>query len=225
MIKKLIAALLITTASINAMELSKSYSIRDYLISRPVLINQRMTDQMLDLSNLGINNLDGLQDIPDIEKMGEINLSFNNLTRIPKDSFYGLTQLQILHLEDNAISTIEPLGFNGLKNLKILNLENNKLTRIDIAFSRLFSLQGLYLTNNAIADIKPYAFRDQKNLLYLWLDKNKLTSISLEPFKKDEKTIGLQTLKILSLEGNPLHLTEEQEAEIKNAFPETSVIF
>ena len=74
--------------------------------------------------------------------MGEINLSFNNLTRIPKDSFYGLTQLQILHLEDNAISTIEPLGFNGLKNLKILNLENNKLTRIDIAFSRLFSLQG-----------------------------------------------------------------------------------
>lgn len=224
MSKITIAGLLCITSLSCAME-KPTYSITDYLKYNPVVIEQRMEGRALNLSHLQLNSLEGLRMIPGIDSMEEIDLSSNELTVITNDSFYGLTQLRSLNLANNNIKKIEPRAFNTLGGLEKLNLADNKLTHIDIAFGRLFNLLELQLENNNIHKIIPNSFRDQKRLERLWLDNNLLEEIATNMFIDPEEKRGLINLKLLSLEGNPVTLSEEEEETFEDAFPQATIIF
>ena len=61
---------------------------------------------------------DGLSEI-----LRYLDLSFNNISVIPADSFTNLTRCQSLFISYNRIHTIEANAFRGLKKLQYLHLE------------------------------------------------------------------------------------------------------
>uniref|UniRef100_A0A8C6YY02 Leucine rich repeat transmembrane neuronal 2 n=1 Tax=Nothoprocta perdicaria TaxID=30464 RepID=A0A8C6YY02_NOTPE len=107
-----------------------------------------------------------------------LDLSFNQLSSLHPELFYGLRKLQTLHLRSNSLRTIPVRlfwdcrslefldlstnrlrslarnGFAGLIKLRELHLEHNQLTKINFAhFLRLSSLQTLFLQGNKISNL------------------------------------------------------------------------
>ncbi|XP_075261441.1 uncharacterized protein LOC142353119 [Convolutriloba macropyga] len=60
-----------------------------------------------------------------------INFANNNITKLTRNSFRGLQQLEEIVLSGNMISYIEAETFAGLPNLQTVNLVDNLLTEID----------------------------------------------------------------------------------------------
>jgi Leucine-rich repeat (LRR) protein len=85
---------------------------------------------VLDLRNLNIDSLEGLKNIPGIEKVTRLYLSNNNITRLKAGDLAPAINLRVLGLSDNGLETIEPNAFAGLKKLKVLNLANNNIVAI-----------------------------------------------------------------------------------------------
>jgi Leucine-rich repeat (LRR) protein len=171
-------------------------SIRDYLIHKPQVIEGRTQRRTLDLSDLNLTSLDGLEYVPDIQTITRLNLSKNNLKTIPNDSFRFVPQLRVLDLSINTIEKIEPIGFNNLQQLQQLDLSNNQLTRLSIELSSLNSLKNLNLENNQIFSIQDNAFRDLTNLEILNLSGNDLLHLPLALFTP------LKNLHFLDMTGN-----------------------
>lgn len=138
---------------------------------------QALKDVRLDLAGLKITNLNNLSDIPGIDTITELDLSNNQLTRIPNNAFSFMPNLQIINLDHNEIATIEPLAFNNLKQLQQLFLDHNKLQKISIELAHLFFLTKLGLANNMIEKIATNAFRDLWRLEIVDLSHNRLVSL------------------------------------------------
>ncbi|MFT6765573.1 MAG: hypothetical protein ACJAZS_000452 [Alteromonas naphthalenivorans] len=149
--------------------LPKYFSIQD-LIDASTIPN--IEDGVLDLENRGINSLNGLLNIPNIQTIIDIDLSDNSITDI-QDAFTGLNNLHILNLENNQITTVQNT-FTNLNSLKALVLSNNQIATIQNAFTDLNSLQVLDLGDNQITTIQG-AFTDLNNLLILGLKLNNPT--------------------------------------------------
>ncbi len=222
-------------------------SIQEYLDS-PVLKNKipKITTTGgrtgLKLSNMKINNLQGLQKIPNIKTVQTLSLNNNQLTTVPTKAFAGLpnlkwlglsdnklttvstkafaglTNLRWLHLENNQLTTIQPNVFAGLHNLYILNLSYNQLTIIPTnAFAGLTKLNDLYLEYNPLTTIQQNAFAGLTNLIKLHLGRNQLTTIQTNAFA------GLTNLQWLTLENN--QLTIQTKDAIKKALPRVQIDF
>lgn len=176
--------------------LPKPKSVRDYLIHQPHIIEERTHRKFLDLSDLNLTSLDGLEYVPDIQTITRLDLSKNDLNNLPNDSFRFMPQLRVLDLSINVIEKIEPTAFNNLQQLQELNLSNNRLTRISVEFGRLFSLKKLDLEENQISTIHDNAFRDLKNLETLDLADNDLLHLPLRLFT------SLKNLHFLDIAGN-----------------------
>ncbi len=180
------------------------FSIQDYLTS-PALQNKMplvrtvREETRLDLSNMKINDLQGLQKIPNISNLSLLGLARNQLTTIPPNAFAGLTSLETLALWGNQLTTIQPNAFAGLPNLEYLRLQQNQLTTIQPnAFAGLTRLYMLRLARNQLTTIPPKAFAGLTRLTYLFLDRNQLTTIPTDAFA------GLPSLYELRLEDNQL---------------------
>ena len=80
-------------------------------------------DLLYDSTDL-IQNHAGLTTIPDglSEILRYLDLSFNNISVIPADSFTNLTRCRSLFISYNRIHTIEANAFRGLKKLQYLHL-------------------------------------------------------------------------------------------------------
>jgi len=81
----------------------------------------------LDLSNLKINNLYGLKNIPGIEAARTLNLSNNQISELP-NNFTGLNSFRRLDLSDNQISEL-PNNFTGLNSLQWLYFSGNHISQ------------------------------------------------------------------------------------------------
>ena len=162
----------------------------------------------LDLSNLKISNLNGLQHATQIENL---NLSYNNISDISYIS--GLTNLKTLNLDSNELTNISQLStiitlenlslseneiseishLSTLTNLKTLNLEFNEITDI----THLDSLRGLTelsLYSNKITDIS--GISNLTNLNSLDLSSNDINTIS--------HLLNLTELNYLNLDSNKI---------------------
>ena len=153
----------------------------------------------------------------------ELYLSMNKLKRIKRGQLIGLSNLQILCIDNNEIDFIELNSFENLKNLKYLNIQSNKIKVImgnmfvdkdkieilylhqnkienieTIPFNSLYSLKKLHLFSNKITIIKFGHFIDLHNLEELKLDKNEIVSFDIYTF------IGLKKLNYLDLSGNKI---------------------
>ncbi|KAJ2525998.1 cysteinyl-tRNA synthetase, partial [Coemansia sp. RSA 1935] len=83
-----------------------------------------------------------------------LDLSRNQLTELPSDTFLNLPMLEQLILDSNHIVTI-PQSIGNLKNLKSLSCANNILSLIPIELARLEQLTMLDLHSNNLKMLPP----------------------------------------------------------------------
>ncbi|XP_037037731.1 leucine-rich repeat-containing protein 15-like [Bradysia coprophila] len=125
-----------------------------------------------------------------------LEMSLNQIERLPANAFIGLTDLRGLSLWDNSIDRIENGAFTNLKNLKKLDLRNNKLTALDeYTFKGLRNLKYLNLEGNSISTISVKAFSALPNLVQLILsEQDGLVNIDLNAFPQ---FVDLQTKTVI----------------------------
>ncbi|XP_047432670.1 chondroadherin isoform X2 [Mugil cephalus] len=156
-----------------------------------------------------------------------LDLSDNNISVVPRDSFSGNRKLRVLLLQNNNISAVEDGGFSqleflqkldlswnqistlsegfslGLAFLRELQLAHNQLSSLDSrSFLHLDGLQRLNLTGNSIHTIQVRSFSSMSSLRQLHLEDNQLTSLRSGMFSM------LRSVEVLNLAGNRISDTE-----------------
>ncbi len=153
----------------------------------------------LNLSNLFITHLDGIETVPNPEEILAIFLNSNQIKTFKQSHFAPFTQLQILDSTDNHIETIEPTTFSFSPHLKELCFRNNKIhTLTSDTFASLPNLEKLWLDYNEITTIAPATFRPLSKLRWLYLNDNHISTIERNTFA------SLPQLDTLWLFNNPL---------------------
>lgn len=179
------------------------FSVRDYLDYRPEIIKERHLQKWnLDLSKLYLIDLDGLQDIPNLNNITILNLSHNNLTELLPDlGVIGLNNLTGLYLAHNQLSQLPATFLNGLNKLTFLALDFNRLFQLPATiFQGLNKLQHLSLQYNQLTELPITLFQDLSDLKDLKLNSNRLTQLPAHLFD------GVNNLQELDLGHNKLEL-------------------
>ncbi|KAM9319743.1 trophoblast glycoprotein-like [Gastrophryne carolinensis] len=110
-----------------------------------------------------------------LSNLTTLDLSFNALRSISNDAFEGLTQLQVLKmnqaLQEPARSQISNSGWlEHLQGLQTLELNSNELQSIPLAIKNLENLQTVFLRNNSISRLsveEVSVLQDRKAGVYL----------------------------------------------------------
>ena len=172
-------------------------------ISLAEYIAQQGTPQVnygrLRLSGIGLTDLTGLQNIPNINQVTNLNLSNNQLQTLPDTIFNSLPNLRSLYLDNNQLQTLPDTIFNNLNNLQELRLNNNQLqpTLPATLFNGLDTLMFLSLGNNQLRTLPATIFNSLMILLELQLNNNQLQTLPETIFNR------LGSLQVLDLRGNP----------------------
>ncbi|XP_027385785.1 toll-like receptor 3 isoform X1 [Bos indicus x Bos taurus] len=135
-----------------------------------------------------------------------LNLTHNQLRRLPPANFTRYSQLTILDGGFNSISKLEPELCQSLPWLEILNLQHNEISQLsDKTFIFCMNLTELHLMSNSIQKIKNDPFKNLKNLIKLDLSHNGLSSTKLGT------QLQLENLQELLLSNNKISsLTPEE---------------
>ncbi|KAG9475748.1 hypothetical protein GDO78_003912 [Eleutherodactylus coqui] len=137
---------------------------------------------MLDIS---MNNITKLPEgaFKGLPYLVELRLDANHIVSVPDDSFEGLVQLRHLWLDDNSLTEVPVRPLGNLPSLQALTLALNKITHIpDYAFSNLSSLVVLHLHNNKIKTLGPHCFDGLDSLEALDLSRNSISRIHHDAF-------------------------------------------
>ncbi|KAK7929565.1 hypothetical protein WMY93_005960 [Mugilogobius chulae] len=99
---------------------------------------------MLDISQNQLTKIpDGAFEM--LQQLKNLDLSSNQISHISKDSFLGLVQLERLYLYGNQIQNIQTGAFESLQNLLELKLQENLLISLPVlSFPRLLLLDLSY---------------------------------------------------------------------------------
>ncbi|XP_049721238.1 toll-like receptor 3 [Elephas maximus indicus] len=137
-----------------------------------------------------------------------LNLTHNQLRKLPPANFTRYSQLIILDGGFNSISKLESELCQKLPLLKVLNLQHNELSQLsDKTFVYCVNLTELHLTSNSIQKIKSNPFKNLKNLIKLDLAHNGLSSTKLGT------ELQLENLQELSLSNNKIHALRREELD------------
>lgn len=153
------------------------------------------------LSNIVFINLsqNNLQKIPEkvfdnLETIEELDLSYNMLKTLPP-AIFNRTALAILRLKGNNISG--DLHF-GNADLQQLDLSHNNIKHIHHGmFDKMEGLTNLILKANVITKIQPDSFLTLKNLRHIDLSVNEIDQVSSLLFYKNSE------LDVIRLNDNP----------------------
>jgi hypothetical protein len=104
----------------------------------------------LDLSHKGLKNLGGMANIPGIETVQKLILSYNQLESL-EGLPAALPALQQLYLHHNQLESLQGMPAR-LPALQDLNLHSNKLVSLQGMPAELPALQTLFLLNNQLSD-------------------------------------------------------------------------
>ncbi|XP_043860160.1 toll-like receptor 5 [Dromiciops gliroides] len=108
-----------------------------------------------------------------LKELKLINLSYNKVNKIAKETFYGLDNLQILNLSYNLLGELYNSDFYGLPKVAYIDLQKNHIGVIQQqTFKHLKNLQTLDLRDNAI---KTLSFLPRLSTAFL--SGNKLVSL------------------------------------------------
>ncbi|XP_050811231.1 leucine-rich repeat-containing G-protein coupled receptor 4 isoform X3 [Gopherus flavomarginatus] len=128
-----------------------------------------------------------------------LDISMNNITKLPEDAFKNFPYLEELRLAGNDLSFIHTKALSGLKELKMLTLQNNQLKTVPKeAIRGLSGLQSLRLDANHITAVPEDSFEGLVQLRHLWLDDNSLTEVPIHPLS------NLPSLQALTLALNKI---------------------
>ena len=151
----------------------------------------------------------------------KIDLSYNQISIIPNETFKSNKLLTILILSHNNIRVLESC-LKPLSLLKVLDLSFNKIKHISkTTLKSNTQLDVLYLNSNRLIGLKSKSFKNLTSLRYLNLSRNRLDNLklSLKPLIKLQhldislnEIITIQnpffatnnSLKTLQLHSNPL---------------------
>ena len=153
-----------------------SISLAEYIEQNGV---PQIQNNKLNLSNKNLTDLTGLQDIPNINQVINLDLSNNQLQTLPATIFNGLDNLMFLSLSNNQLQaqTLPADIFNGLNNLLALSLRGNQLQTLpDEIFSGLNNLRALSLDNNQLKTLSVTIFNGLNKLETLELRGNPFNS-------------------------------------------------
>ncbi|XP_076280949.1 uncharacterized protein LOC143209346 isoform X1 [Lasioglossum baleicum] len=133
--------------------------------------------------NVSYNAISLIHSAGSMNNLTRLDLSFNNISHLPADTFTSTPDLKHLDLGNNLLATLEAGTFE-LSYLETLNLQDNKLDSLKRqAFHGLVLLQQLDLSNNQISQLSTEQFRNLKNLRILNLSNNRLRSLPRDIFK------------------------------------------
>jgi Leucine-rich repeat (LRR) protein len=157
-------------------------------------------DSIIGLKSLNIlkNNLTSI-DFGSTEKrtLQSLNLGYNAIRRIDRNSFSSLTGLIYLDLDSNLIDFIDENAFEQNTQLIWLNLKSNLLKAVDFKSQ---SLQSLSLVQNKFTEIKTgRSFKGFDSLLGIKFDDNNISRIECNAFDG-----AANTLQGISLNQNSL---------------------
>uniref|UniRef100_A0A1A8I4Z0 Chromosome undetermined SCAF11492, whole genome shotgun sequence, Uncharacterized protein n=1 Tax=Nothobranchius kuhntae TaxID=321403 RepID=A0A1A8I4Z0_NOTKU len=108
-----------------------------------------------------------------------IQLEENQLKKIDKENFYGMSKLRNLNLGSNKLTYVEDGSFSSLVSLKKLSLKDNQLTNLTNAtFQGLSNLIELDLSINRIRFIHDSVFNSLTSLQTLDLGLNSLQQVT-----------------------------------------------
>ncbi|KAK6325304.1 hypothetical protein J4Q44_G00046460, partial [Coregonus suidteri] len=113
-------------------------------------------------------------------------------------------KVSVLDVAMNNISKIRKFDFKGLSTLKILNMSRNQIFQVDDgALGHLEALQELNLAHNRLTTLSDHLFQCLANLSLLRLDSNLITTIGSSSFQV------LSSLKTVNLTKNNLYNMKE----------------
>ncbi|XP_052862861.1 protein artichoke [Anopheles cruzii] len=153
--------------------------------------------RMLDLSGNELTRLPRavFQPTPQLRLL---SLARNQLQSVDDGSLLGLGRLEVLNLQDNRVLALHERCFSPLENLRDLNLQGN---RIEVLVDNLLDanafLEQFDASRNSIVDISGKAFRNSRSLQTLDLSSNQLRELP-------ESLSGLAELRDLDLSYNQL---------------------
>ena len=108
----------------------------------------------------------------DLLTLRELDLYNTGLTTVP-DGITGLSSLELLDLGYNEIERIHRDSFSGLSQLDSLRLYGNRIAALPDGFlADLAQLDSLYLYGNRIADLRKEAWEGPLDLRELYLSEN-----------------------------------------------------
>lgn len=114
-----------------------------------------------------------------------IDLSYNGITHLHKDTFKGLYDLQQLYLNGNKITSLSlfHIKLDALINLRLLDLSSNQLTTTNKSglFNDLVSLETCNMEYNLLTEVTAGTFPNlSTNLTFLNFRSNRLTSLPID---------------------------------------------
>ena len=141
-------------------------------------------------------------------RIDKLNLSYNQLRRLPNSFFNGLVNLTILWMSNNQLNHIP--NISQLPKLRQLTLNHNQISAIEVDdFTNAPSLEILNLSYNEIERIEPHSFDHLTNLMVLKLDINYSTHSDVEI----TDLIPLVKLKTLTIDDRMI--SPETEIELR----------
>ncbi|XP_020863352.1 toll-like receptor 3 isoform X2 [Phascolarctos cinereus] len=135
-----------------------------------------------------------------------LNLTHNQLKRLPAANLTRYNQLITLDGGFNSISKLEPELCQRLPLLKVLNLQHNELSQItDAMFAHCTGLMELYLKFNSFQKISNNPFKNLKDLCILDVSHSGLSSTKLGT------QVQLENLQELLLTNNKIHTLKNED--------------
>ncbi|XP_046876295.1 SLIT and NTRK-like protein 2 [Hypomesus transpacificus] len=136
----------------------------------------------INCENKGFTTVSQFQ--PPQNKICQLFLNGNFLSRLNANEFVNYGNVTSLHLGNNGLQEIKTGAFNGLRFLKRLHLNNNNLEIIkEETFAGLESLEYLQADYNYISAIEAGAFSKLNKLKVLILNDNLLLSLPNNVFR------------------------------------------
>lgn len=118
-----------------------------------------------------------------IESLRQVSLKYNEITKIPDETFSNCLNIDFIDLSNNKITEINEKSFHKLNKLTDLQLDSNLIATIHpLAFQSNSKLTTLSLYNNKIIKIYSGTFQNLPLLDRLWLSHNQISQISPEAF-------------------------------------------
>lgn len=152
----------------------------------------------INCENKGFTTISHIQ--PPQNKISQLFLNGNFLTRLNRNDFFHYGNVTSLHLGNNGLQEIKTGAFSGLKNLKRIHLNNNNLEIIkEDTLAGLENLEYLQADYNYISIIEAGAFNKLNKLKVLILNDNLLLSLPNNIFR-------FVMLTHLDLRGNRLKM-------------------
>ncbi|XP_060079643.1 relaxin receptor 1-like [Ylistrum balloti] len=144
----------------------------------------------------------------DLSSLLSLDLSSNEINRLPGNVFHGLSSLIKLDLSNNRILDLPNNLFDGLYSLSYLDLSKNGISLLPglygqfydmtVLFEELSALTYLDLSDNRIINLSDKQFNGISQITYFNLSNNRIKDIP------DNLLDGLSDLTYLDLENNQI---------------------